>query len=325
MTHLNEYVVSGDTVADLMCGTASVARSLKEANYRVIASDIMTYAIHHARVRLLCSTEPAFFSLGLSYQEVLDFLNKLHPIEGHFFKEYCPDGHPLNGSPPRKYFSTANACKVDAISEQISDWYKKGELTELLHSLLRHDLILAANRVANIAGTYGHYRSSLDRSSQTPISLIATIFSSTRNNDHLVIKGRAEDLADCISADLCYIDPPYKKRQYAANYHILETLARGDKPEAIGKSGLRPWRDQYSNFCSRVKIRKSFDRIFNACKCRQFLISYSDDGLLSESEFSNFLSNYGNLTLFKTPYRRFKSNPQGNGGLINELLYHLKR
>ncbi|MCZ5120468.1 DNA adenine methylase [Escherichia coli] len=36
-----------------------------------------------------------------------------------------------------------------------------------------------------------------------------------------------------IQCDLCYIDPPYMKRQYAANYHILETLARGDEPEAM--------------------------------------------------------------------------------------------
>ena len=40
--------------------------------------------------------------------------------------------------------------------------------------------------------------------------------------------------------------PHISKRQYAANYHILETLHGNVEPEAIGDSGLRPWRDQYS-------------------------------------------------------------------------------
>ena len=80
------------------------------------------------------------------------------------------------------------------------------------------------------------------------------------------IRGQAETVAPLIEADLCYIDPPYMKRQYAANYHIIETIARGDSPEAVGVSGLRPWRDQYSDFCSKVKIRDAFRAIFSVAK-----------------------------------------------------------
>ena len=50
------------------------------------------------------------------------------------------------------------------------------------------------------------------------------------------------------------MDPPYIKRQYAANYHILETIARGDYPVAQGKSGLRDWWDQHSKFVQRQKV-----------------------------------------------------------------------
>ncbi len=35
-----------------------------------------------------------------------------------------------------------------------------------------------------------------------------------------------------MNAYLCYVDPPYMKRQYAANYHLLETIAKGDNPVA---------------------------------------------------------------------------------------------
>jgi adenine-specific DNA-methyltransferase len=121
---------------------------------------------------------------------------------------------------------------------------------------------MAANDIANIAGTYGHYLSKFVKRAEDPILLKASSFSDVGNlSGHKVFRGYAEDVASQLKGDVCYIDPPYIKRQYAANYHILETIAREDEPEAIGESGLRPWRDQYSNFCSKVKIRGSFDKI----------------------------------------------------------------
>lgn len=39
-------------------------------------------------------------------------------------------------------------------------------------------------------------------------------------------------------ADVVYLDPPYNRRDYGANYHVLETLARGDTPEVKGVTGL---------------------------------------------------------------------------------------
>ena len=48
----------------------------------------------------------------------------------------------------------------------------------------------------------------------------------------------------CVQTDVrdtVYLDPPYTKRQYAAYYHVLETLAYGDEPEVSGVTGLRPW------------------------------------------------------------------------------------
>lgn len=115
------------------------------------------------------------------------------------------------------------------------------------------------------------------------------------------------------------------KRQYAANYHMIETIARGDEPEAVGVSGLRPWRDQYSNFCSKVKIRDSFRAIFSKMNCDQFLISYSEDGLLTEYELRELFGEFGKVSLKKTPIKRFKSNGGGEGGTVSEYLFHLQK
>jgi adenine-specific DNA-methyltransferase len=276
---IEKIVSPGAIIADLMCGTASVSEALRIAGYKVIASDIMTYAVYHARVRLTIDEVTSFSGIGgKSYQQILDYLNNLPPVKGYIFREYCPEGSPAEGCPPRKYFTPENARKLDAVREKINLWEEQGVLTENEQALLRHDLILAANKVANIAGTYGHFRSSWSNGAQNSLSLIQTKFIFGYSLDHLVLPpAPAEISAAKITADLCYLDPPYMKRQYAANYHILETLARGDEPPAIGISGLRPWRDQYSDFCSKIKIRDAFTKIIEQMNCNRFLISYSED------------------------------------------------
>ena len=291
-----------------------------------MASDIMTFAVHHARVRLLLSEPPEFNGTGLKgYLDVLEYLNRLEPIEWVFFDEYSPDGKPAYGGKPRKYFSGLNAGIIDAITIQLNQWQTENIISQLENSLLRHDLVLAANRVANIAGTYGHHRSKLGKAARAPLDLRPYSLCNGHRTDHVVHQGSAETVAPSIKADLCYIDPPYIKRQYAANYHIIETIAQGDTPVAVGASGLRPWRDQYSDFCSKVRIRDAFRAIFNGAECNQFMISYSEDGLLSEEQLLELFSEIGLVTLKKIPFSRFKSNPGGQGGTVIEYLFHIRR
>jgi len=326
MESFQQWLPEGATVADLMCGTAAVSEALRQAEYRVIASDMMTFAAHHARVRLTVSAEPEFEGVGAkNYADIRGHLNCLQPIEGLFFKEYSPEGVPDNDHEPRKYFTGENAGRIDAITQQLNQWAAENLLSETENSLLRHDLVLASNRVANIAGTYGHHRSKWGTSAMSPLELRPASFLRDHRTDHTVHQGPAEVVAPLVKADLCYIDPPYMKRQYAANYHIIETIARGDTPEAVGVSGLRPWRDQYSDFCSKLKIRDAFREIFNAAQCDQFVVSYSEDGLLSEEQLVELFSEVGKVTLKKVPFSRFRSNAGGQGGTVIEYLFHIKR
>ncbi|MDB2438669.1 DNA adenine methylase [Hellea sp.] len=322
--HISSEVSTGATVVDLMCGTASVAEALRVNKFKVIASDIMTFARHHATVRLLLNASPDFKGMGgANYADLLQELNSIAPREGFFFREFSPDGAPLNGERSRQYFSSANASKIDAISKTMNAWRDSKRITEIENSLLRHDLVLGANRVANIAGTYGHYRSKWNKSAANDLELFPSTFITDPNINHTVIQGAAEDVSSQIQADLCYIDPPYMKRQYAANYHVIETIARGDEPLAVGVSGLREWRDQYSNFCSKVKIRDSFRQIFTSMQCPKFLISYSEDGLLSKNELVELFSEFGSVRVSELNYQRFKSNKGGQGGKLNEYVFRL--
>lgn len=331
-------------IIDLMAGTGLFSLALREEGFQVSAVDVMTYSFHHLNVHLFLSEAPTFIGIesindidkfkthnlfgGSNYETVLNYLNNLKPIKGYFHKEFSPEGEPSNTCRPRKYFTSKNAAKIDAIRREIKNLHKKDMITGYEHSLLLHDLIMAANDIANIAGTYGHYLSKFVKRAEDPLLLKASSFSEVGNfSGHKVFRGYAEDIASDLKGDVCYIDPPYIKRQYAANYHILETIAREDEPEAIGESGLRPWRDQYSNFCSKVKIRGSFDKILTQINCDDFIISYSEDGLLPIDDLISFLSGYGKVVKKDIRYRRFKSRMDviKKGANLNEFLIHLHR
>jgi len=307
----------GDTgvVADIMAGTGLVSLEFRKQGYFVIASDVMTYSYHHLVVNLLLKESPVFSGLkeislnGVTpYESVLEYLNCLDSIEGFFFNEFAPDGKPTSGCDPRKYFTTENAAKIDAIREQINFWIDKKMITETEASLLKHTLIMAVNRVANISGTYGYFLSNFKKNSLEQLMLTPVQFDETENINHRVLQGFAEDLAKDITADLCYIDPPYMKRQYAANYHILETIARGDFPDAVGKSGLRDWWDQHSKFCTKTQGLDSFERVIDTMNCGKFLISYSEDGLFSLDQLAEAFSKYGMVDVQHIDYNRFRSN-----------------
>jgi adenine-specific DNA-methyltransferase len=319
-----DRVPRGALVADLMCGTGSVAAALRQSGFKIYAADVMTYAYLHARVRLTMAREPQFRKFGGTYGDVVTELNALPPRKGLFHREYSPAGTPEAGCSPRMYFTPENSGRMDAVLKTIWEWRGSGLLSSREFDLLRHDCVLAGNRVANIAGTYGHYRSTWSPAALEKLTLRKTVFEAG-STDHAVHQGPAEHLAQGLRADLCYLDPPYTKRQYAANYHIPETVARGDKPVAVGVSGLRPWRDQYSDFCSKVRVRGAFEAIITGMECPRYLISYSEDGLLSKHELFEFLSNFGSVSVEGVRLQRFRSNASSLGRYVSEFVFDLQK
>lgn len=333
---INRVIGDKKTVVDLMAGTGLVALSLRKAGYSVIASDMMTYSYHHLNVHLKLSAPPQFQSLPLSnsspvtmqpnrYEQVLIVLNHLEPVKGFFYNEFSPEGTPKEDVPPRKYFSAENAGKIDAIRLKIKEWLERGFLSDLEESLLKHTLIMAVNEVANISGTYGHYLASLNLNARQRIELRPVEFEESNPSGHQVHLEFAEKLAADIKADLCYIDPPYMKRQYAANYHILETIARGDEPDAKGKSGLRDWWDQHSKLCTKTQGLQSLKTIFDSMDCPLFLVSYSEDGLFTLEQLTELFETFGEVEVDIIDHNRFRSNESPLPKTLREYLISVRK
>jgi len=319
---ITSLVPQGSRVADPMCGTGAISEALAHNGYSVLAADVLKFPTLHANARLLFDGAADFNPAGQpSYQAAVNRLNSLSGIKGLFWVEYSAEGQPTNGSKPRRYFTGENAAKIDAIRRQILSWRRDG-LKDELADLLLHDLILAVNRVANITGTYGYYRSSWNRESLKPLKLIPSQTSPFSGNKHKISHGRVQDLIGQLNTcDVCYLDPPYTKRQYGGNYHILETIAQEDEPEPVGEGGLRNWRPKASDFCYKRKAPGAFRDVLQGLTVPFVLVSYSTDGQIAPNDLLALLSEYGNVTRHETPFTRFDSN--GRGGPKKPLQEHL--
>lgn len=320
---IRQNLAPGALVADLMCGTASVSESLARAGFRVIASDKLRFPTLHAKARLLQSGRVNLAEFGIPYRKALAMLNSRKPVEAYFTMEFCPKGNPLNGSLPRNYLTAENAGKIDAIRSQIAKWKSEG-LSQDGADLLLHDLILATNRVANISGTYGFYHKNWTSSSLASIEMIETEFIK-HQMEHSVTQGDASIVASQCTSDAIYLDPPYTKRQYAGNYHLVETIALGDDPPVFGQGGLRDWKCDASDFCYKRKSADAFRGIFQSAQSQLIFVSYSEDAHLSKHELFDVCSEFGNVEVFENSIGRYRSNSRvSRNGDVLEFIFALE-
>ncbi|WP_187334916.1 DNA adenine methylase [Novosphingopyxis iocasae] len=319
--------------ADLFCGTASVSQFMRARGFRVTANDSLLLCSTFAEAALLTEIPPSFVGLAQAgvlvappkcrYAELLRILNGLSPVEGFMFRTYSPASLRHGANEARMYFTEENSGRLDAMRHQIAQW--RPDITTAEHALLLVDLVKAANRVSNIAGTYGCYLK--DWKTRALQSVVVTesrlSFSGPRGE---VFRQDALDLVQKVEAEVIYADPPYTKRQYAAYYHLLETLVAGDEPKVTGSTGLRPWEHAASDFCYRRKAPGALrDLVLNLKEGSDFFLSYNEDGQIHHDEIVKILSERGKVTVNEFALRRYKSsNLPHKGRQVAERLYHVK-
>ena len=127
---------------------------------------------------------------------------------------------------------------------------------------------------------------------------------------HDVFNKDANVLINEIEGDVLYLDPPYNARQYGANYHLLNTIARYDDFVPNGKTGLRNY--ERSKYCQKNEVANVFDNLIKNAKFKYIFLSYNNEGLMSESEVRKIMERYGKYGLVTTDYQRFKADKTEN-------------
>ena len=334
------------TVCDLFAGSARVGRHFRALGSKVVATDLMhsSYVLQQAHLEL--DGPPSFDTLlrevetpeplgddsighalpadpesWLPTRRVLAHLLALPPREGLLTRQYSPAG-----SMDRRYLRPENAAQADAILATLREWREREWIASPEFALLLATTIDAVDRVANISGTYGAFLKKWQANAEQPLRLkLPALVEGPVGEAH---REDALEWIGGVTADLLYMDPPYNQRQYPANYHLLEVIARiptepdlsSFEDSIYGKTGLVPWRDKASVLCSRrgTECRDAFWEILRRTTIPRVVVSYSEEGIISRDEFEEMLAEYAGVSrarlghvLTEIPYKRFRSDADG--------------
>lgn len=310
------------TVMDIFAGSGIVSSHLKECGYNVVSNDILYFSYVLSRGTLPFGEKPSFECLGGI--DAVDFLNRLRLEDTSFSQEqlFITNNYSPNAGCERMYFQPKNAIKIDIIRLKIEEWRKQELLSDDEYFYLLASLINAVPFVANITGVYAAYLKYWDIRTYNDIVLTHPDLikngsvSACYNKDY-------RDILPNINADLVYADPPYNKREYAPNYHILETIARYDYPQIKGVTGLRPTESK-SPFCSPKTVFNAFLDLIEKSSSRYIAISYNNEGLMAPGALTDMCLNFavpGTFRLIECPYRRYKNKIPNNKKGLKEQLY----
>jgi adenine-specific DNA-methyltransferase len=274
------------TVLDLFSGTARVGHALKQRGYRVTANDHTSYAYKLAQ----CYVQADKARWHAEAARVLDELSRLPPAPGYFTQTFCVDS---------RYFQPKNGARIDAMREALCAMRLHPEL----EAIALVSLMEAADRVDSTVGLQMAY---LKRWAARAFNDLELRMPALTDGEGEALQLDALACAARGEYDLVYIDPPYNQHKYMNNYHVWESLVRWDKPEVYGVACKRVDCRQYSSaFNSKPRIRAALAGVIAAARARYLLVSFSDEGYLSEQDLREVLSARGPVEVLSVDFKRY--------------------
>jgi len=285
-----------NTVADIFAGTGAVASAFLDK--KIISNDMLYF-------NYLCHI--AWFS-----SESYSFDKLLNMIEKYNAQSIAKDNY-VSEHFANTYFSLADCRKIGYIREDIEAKYKEKKLNFRERAILLTSLMYAMDKIANTCGHYDAYRQNVkfDRTLELSMPLAST----TNDENNQCFNEDANELVKCIEADLVYIDPPYNSRQYCDAYHLLENIARWEKPEVHGTARKMDRTALKSDYCTG-SAPVAFERLIQNIKAKYILISYNNmaekgnarsNAKISDKDIMRILSAKGKVKVFSKSYKTFST------------------
>jgi adenine-specific DNA-methyltransferase len=342
---------------DVFSGTAAVARRMKALGWRVVANDHLVCAATQARAAIEPARSPELARL-LVRPEVRRFIDsdegrraleasppppeaqtrselervrplraaiaylnaRAEPRDGLIFRQYSQ-----GGAAGRLFFTSDVGRKIDGVRAAIDEWRDAGAIDRTEEPVLRAALIDAADRCANISGTYGAFLKKWQPNARAPLVLRASHVIAGKGSRVHCRDGN--ELVGEIDCDVLYIDPPYNRRQYAKNYHVLEVIAElasvadeaSYEATIYGKTGLRDFEGRRSAYCladargGSSPCERAFADLVARARAEHIIISYNEEGILSREALGGALAAACpgfdlDRGLSEVSYKRFRSD-----------------
>ena len=283
-----------ESVADIFAGTGAVASAFTDK--RIITNDNMysNYISH------LAWFSPEDYSRP-KIEQMIAYYNDLSVDADNYMSKNFAD----------TFFSKADCRKIGYIRSDIEYKYENGEINKRERALLITSLLYASDKIANTCGHYDAFRQGavFDK----PLELSVPLPSSNLNADNLCYNEDTNELVKYISADLVYIDPPYNSRQYCDAYHLLENIARWEKPSVAGVARKMDRTSLKSDYCT-AKAASAFEDLIRNINAKYILLSYSNmakkgndrsNAKISDDDIMRILSAKGEVKVFTQDYKPF--------------------
>ncbi len=285
-----------NTVADIFAGTGSVASAFSDK--KLITNDLL-YFNHVCHV--------AWFGSEKYDEEKIEnlicYYNAVNPQEENYMSLNFAD----------TFFSLEDCRKIGFIREDIEANYKENKINARERAILITSLIYAMDKIANTCGHYDAYikGASFDRHLELSIPLA----SNENNENNQCYNEDANRLAERIEADLVYIDPPYNSRQYCDAYHLLENVAKWEKPAVTGVALKMDRSSLKSDYCTSGATR-AFEDLVSKITAKYILLSYNNmakkgngrsNAKISDDDIIRILSRKGKVKVFSEDYKAFSA------------------
>lgn len=316
-----------NTFCDLFSGTASVARFFKN-KYKIISNDLLYFSYVLQMGTIKNNEIPTFNKIKkrLGIKDIFDYLENTS-ISKEKFDKFIYTNYSPNKKSERMYLTSENALRIDFIRNKIESWKNDKLINKNEYYYLLASLIEGVPYVSNITGTYGAYLKNWDKRAYKKFEMIR-LNVTNNNNKNECFNQDSNTLIKKISGDILYIDPPYNERQYLPNYHLLETIAKYDKPEIKGVTGTRAYNEEKSNYCIKSKVYDELKDLIENANFKHILVSYNQDGILKEQDIEKILKDCGNketYKLYKIPYKQYQNKLTKKMDIHYEYIFYISK
>lgn len=291
---INSECKNVETIADIFAGTGAVASAFQK---KIIITNDLLYSNY------ICNY--AWFGAEpYEQQKIID------SIVGYNAKTKCGENY-MTKNFADTYFSKADCAKIGYIREDIEKNYKRGKLNNRERAILITSLLYAMDKIAVTCGHYDAYRKGAGF--DAALELCVPLAEAHNPAANQCFNEDANNLVKRISADLVYIDPPYNSRQYCDAYHLLENVARWEKPEVFGVAKKMDRSSIKSKYCT-INAAKAFETLINDIQANYIVLSYNNmaekgddrsNAKISDEDILRILRNKGTVKVFEESYRAF--------------------
>ena len=291
---VNEECSDINSVADIFAGTGAVSSAFTD---KVLITNDLMYSNYICNYAWFGAEE---YDPHIIIDCVIRY-NSLCDLEDNYMTENFSD----------TYFSRDDCAKIGSIREDIECLYENGSINKRERAILITSLLYAMDKIANTCGHYDAYRKGIVF--EKTLELYVPLAEIHNTVDNQCYNTDANELVKDISADLVYIDPPYNSRQYCDAYHLLENVARWEKPEVFGVARKMDRSTMKSKYCTQ-SATEAFEQLIGDIKAKYILLSYNNmaekgndrsNAKISDQDIMRILEKKGEVKVFSESYKAF--------------------